>query len=79
MAVDLPIGHGCEWATIGDVPRGPGLYAFTVETGNEPRVAYVGLALPWEAGTPNDGQRGSAEPAAPPSAITFPISGRRGG
>jgi hypothetical protein len=39
VAVDLPIGHGCEWATIGDVPRGPGLYAFTVETGNEPRVA----------------------------------------
>jgi hypothetical protein len=43
LAVDLPLGQGCEWTTIGEVPRGPGLYAFTVETGQELRVAYVGL------------------------------------
>jgi hypothetical protein len=31
MGVDLPGGRGCEWTTMGDVPDGPGLYAFTVK------------------------------------------------
>jgi hypothetical protein len=43
LDVSLPAGTGCEWATAGSVPVGPGLYAFTVEDNRELRVAYVGL------------------------------------
>lgn len=40
--VELPGGLGCEWTPMGEIPRGPGLYAFTVEKDNL-CVAYVGL------------------------------------
>jgi len=40
--VDLPGGRGCDWTTIGEVPDGPGLYAFSAEDDHEMRVAYVG-------------------------------------
>jgi hypothetical protein len=43
LDVDLLSGRGCEWTTIGQVPAGPGLYAFTVEDDHLIRVAYVGL------------------------------------
>jgi hypothetical protein len=43
LDVALPAGTGCEWATAGSVPDGPGLYAFTVEDDRELRVVYVGL------------------------------------
>lgn len=43
LSVDLAAGRGCEWATIGEVPDSPGLYAFTVEDGEQIRVTYVGL------------------------------------
>jgi hypothetical protein len=41
--VQLPFGTGCEWTTLGDVPRGPGLYAFTTGDDTDLRVLYVGL------------------------------------
>lgn len=43
LDLDLPSGRGCEWTTVGDVPRGPGLYAFTVGDDSDLRVVYVGL------------------------------------
>jgi len=43
LDLDLPSGRGCEWTTVGDVPRGPGLYAFTVGDDNDLRVVCVGL------------------------------------
>lgn len=39
----LPDGPACEWTTSGDVPKGPGLYAFTVGDGSDLAVLYVGL------------------------------------
>jgi hypothetical protein len=42
LDVDMPSGRGCEWTTIGEVPQGPGLYAFTVGDDREMRVTYVG-------------------------------------
>jgi hypothetical protein len=45
--VPLRGGSGANWNTIGDIPEGPGLYAFTVEDpreANSLRVAYVGLS-----------------------------------
>jgi hypothetical protein len=41
--VDLPFGRGCEWTTVGDIPKGPGLYAFTLGDDNDLRVMYIGL------------------------------------
>ncbi len=41
--IELVGGPGCEWTTLGDVPRGPGLYAFTVGPDDDLRVMYVGL------------------------------------
>jgi hypothetical protein len=43
LEVDLPTGSGCEWTTVGEVPDAAGLYAFTVEDGDDLRVVYVGL------------------------------------
>ena len=43
LDIELPSGLACEWATMGEVPAGPGLYAFTVEDDYEMRVTYVGL------------------------------------
>ena len=42
-SIDLPTGPGCEWTTVGAVPSGPGLYAFTVGPDDDLRVMYVGL------------------------------------
>ena len=39
----LPDGPGSKWTTLGEVPAGPGLYAFSVEEGDDVRIAYVGL------------------------------------
>jgi hypothetical protein len=40
----LPAGPGCEWDTLGDVPKTAGLYAFTVEDDVMVlRVVYVGM------------------------------------
>lgn len=41
-AVVLPHGPACEWTTTGEVPSGPGLYAFTSGT-DDLRILYVGL------------------------------------
>jgi hypothetical protein len=41
-SVVLPQGPACEWTTTGEVPTGPGLYAFTSGT-EDLRVLYVGL------------------------------------
>lgn len=41
--LELPYGTACEWTTRGDVPKGPGLYAFTADIQDELRVLYVGL------------------------------------
>ena len=43
--VSMPEGVGCEWDTIGQVPAGPGLYAFTVHAGSGDwvQVMYAGL------------------------------------
>lgn len=43
--IDLPLagGIGRNWETIGAVPDLPGLYAFTVISALEERIAYVGL------------------------------------
>ena len=41
-SVQLPCGAACEWTTVGDVPTGPGLYAFT-SGDDDLRVLYVGL------------------------------------
>lgn len=41
--VELPDGPACEWTTVGDVPKGPGLYAFTIGPDDVLRVMYVGL------------------------------------
>jgi hypothetical protein len=43
VGVVLPIGTGCEWSTLGDVPESPGLYAFTVGDHEHQTVTYVGL------------------------------------
>lgn len=40
--VPLATGVGCSWTTEGDVPDGPGLYAFTVDDGVAQHMAYVG-------------------------------------
>jgi hypothetical protein len=40
--LEVPYGAGCEWTTIDEVPKAPGLYAFTVEAADQLRVAYVG-------------------------------------
>lgn len=37
-------GLGINWTIVGDVPSGPGLYAFTVGDGERLHVAYVGMA-----------------------------------
>ncbi len=42
-SVELPYGAACEWTTIGDVPTGPGLYAFTSGDEIALSVLYVGL------------------------------------
>jgi len=39
----LPSGVGCEWDTLGEVPKAPGLYAFTVDDGMHLNVVYVGM------------------------------------
>ena len=44
LGVDLPCGRGCEWTTVGEVPSGPGVYAFTVEASGLIHVTYVGLS-----------------------------------
>jgi hypothetical protein len=41
--LQLSFGSACEWTTKGDVPSGPGLYAFAVEAREELQVLYVGL------------------------------------
>ena len=43
LDVELPCGRGFEWTTLGVVPESPGLYAFTVEDGDDVAVTYVGL------------------------------------
>ncbi|MDA8380761.1 MAG: hypothetical protein M0020_08055 [Actinomycetota bacterium] len=43
MDVEFPFGSGCEWTTLGAVPKGPGVYAFTVGHDDELHVAYVGM------------------------------------
>ncbi len=42
-SIELPTGPGCEWTTVGAVPSGPGLYAFTIGPDEGLRVMYVGL------------------------------------
>lgn len=42
-SIVLADGPGCEWTTLGDVPRGPGIYAFTIGPDEDLRVMYVGL------------------------------------
>lgn len=42
-SVELPFGAACEWTTVGDVPTGPGLYAFTSGGDVDLRVMYVGM------------------------------------
>ena len=45
-SVELSIGTGRNWNTLGDIPQGPGLYAFTAENPTSQRplaVYYVGL------------------------------------
>jgi hypothetical protein len=37
------LADACEWTTVGEVPKGPGIYAFTLGTDEELRVMYVGL------------------------------------
>lgn len=44
-AVLLSSGIGVDWNTEGEVPAGPGLYAFTIEDAAVIHVAYVGLTL----------------------------------
>jgi hypothetical protein len=42
--VELGFGQvGIAWDTLGEVPRTPGIYAFTVESDGDLRVCYVGL------------------------------------
>ena len=42
--VELAFGQfGIDWNTLGEVPNGPGIYAFTVEVDGELRVTYVGM------------------------------------
>jgi hypothetical protein len=42
--VELAFGQfGIDWNSLGEVPNGPGLYAFTVESDRELRVTYVGM------------------------------------
>ena len=43
IPVPLVGGLGCSWTTLGDVPDGPGLYAFTVGEVALQHVVYVGL------------------------------------
>ncbi len=40
--VDLTFARGCEWTTLGEVPKEPGVYLFTVERSTELRVMYAG-------------------------------------
>lgn len=42
-SLELPTGPACEWTTVGAVPSGPGVYAFTVGPDDDLRVMYVGL------------------------------------
>lgn len=62
LDVDLPSGPGCEWTTVGEVPEGPGLYAFTVEDDHDIRVTYVGrtehLWMVTKGRLPSGGGRG---------------------
>jgi len=39
----LPSSGGRRWTTLGQVPDSSGVYAFTVDDGGVPHVAYVGL------------------------------------
>lgn len=42
--VELEFGQiGRNWNTLGEIPNGPGIYAFTVESNRELRVTYVGM------------------------------------
>jgi hypothetical protein len=42
--VELAFGQlGRNWNTLGEIPNGPGIYAFTVESDGEMRVTYVGM------------------------------------
>lgn len=41
--VELPYGQACEWTTVGDIPKGPGIYAFTSGDDEDLRVMYLGL------------------------------------
>lgn len=41
--IELLEGIGCEWNTVGTVPKTPGLYAFTATHENVTSVAYVGM------------------------------------
>ena len=43
LDAEYPFGRGCEWTTLGNVPKGPGVYAFTVGEDNNLHVTYVGL------------------------------------
>jgi hypothetical protein len=42
-AFELKGRLGCAWTMAGDVPEGPGLYAFTVEDSEGMRLCYVGM------------------------------------
>jgi hypothetical protein len=42
-AFDLGGTLGCAWTTAGEVPEGPGLYAFTVEDSEGMRLCYLGM------------------------------------
>jgi hypothetical protein len=43
LDAEYPFGRGCEWTTVGTVPKGPGVYAFTVGEDDNLHVTYVGL------------------------------------
>jgi hypothetical protein len=43
LDAEYPFSRGCEWTTVGDVPKGPGVYAFTVGDDHNLHVTYVGL------------------------------------
>jgi hypothetical protein len=43
VAIAFHFGSGCEWTTVGSVPKGPGVYAFTVGDDDALHVTYVGL------------------------------------
>jgi hypothetical protein len=43
LDAEFAFGRGCEWTTVGNVPKGPGVYAFTVGDDHDLHVTYVGL------------------------------------